>query len=286
MTLILAFKLTHGEGEAVLVASDSKATAAFGIAYEVKKIHPIRFKGNAAGIVSGAGDSALVKAAFKLADDVLMRYAEKEFPVSYDAFARASEEIQSGLLTKFSQLRGLNLEPDFRMILCGLDPSGKASIYTFDSRGLAEPVHENPGYAIIGSGFVTGGILLLKLLGYTSDVGLDGLALMNTFILDNVSEVDTAVGPFVGESYLMRIEHDKGARKVLLGALKDESLVEYKRKASRRRDLLRLVWRASDRLGEERVRELLSLPHEKHASSAVPPTHRHMNKRKSKRIGS
>ena len=65
MTLILAFKLTHGDGEAVLVSSDSKATAAFGIAYEVKKIHPIRFKGNAVGIVSGAGDSALVKAGFK-----------------------------------------------------------------------------------------------------------------------------------------------------------------------------------------------------------------------------
>ena len=282
MTLILAFKLAYGDGEAVLVASDSKATAAFGIAYDVKKIHPIRFKGSAVGIVSGAGDSALVKAGFKLTDDILMRYAEKEYPVSYDAFARASEEVQSALLTKFSQLRSLNLDPDFRMILCGLDPSGKASIYSFDSRGLSEAVHENPGYAIIGSGFVTGGVLLLKLLGYTQNIDLDGLALMNTFILDNVSEVDTAVGPFVGESYLMRIEHDKGARKIFLGALKDEALVEYKRKASSRRDLLRMVWRASDKLGEEKVRELLSPPREKHTSGAVTQRHRHSNKRKSK----
>lgn len=282
MTLILAFKLTHGDGEAVLVASDSKATAAFGIAYEVKKIHPIRFKGSAVGIVSGAGDSALVKAGFKLTDDILTRYAEKEYPVSYDAFARASEEVQSALLTKFSQLRGLNLDPDFRMILCGLDLSGKASIYSFDSRGLSESVHENPGYAIIGSGFVTGGVLLLKLLGYTQDVGLDGLALINTFILDNVSEVDTAVGPFVGECYLMRIEYDKGERQIFLGALKDEALVEYKRKASSRRDLLRMVWRASDRLGEEKVRALLSPPREKHTSGAVTQTHRNSNKRKSK----
>jgi len=212
MTLILAFKLTHGDGEAVLVASDSKATAAFGIAYDVKKIRPIRFKGSTVGIVSGAGDSALVKAGFKLADDILLRYAEKECPVSQESFAKAAEEVQSGLLAKFSQLRSLNLEPDFRMILCGLDLSGKASIYTYDSRGFCEPVHENPGYAIIGSGFVTGGVLLLKLLGYTPDVGVEGLALMNTFILDNVSEVDTAVGPFVGESYLMRIEHDHGTR--------------------------------------------------------------------------
>jgi hypothetical protein len=279
MTLILAFKLTHGEGEAVLVASDSKATAAFGIAYEVKKIRPIRFKGSAVGIVSGAGDSALVKAGFKLADDILVRYAEKEYPVSHDAFARAAEEVQSGLLTKFSQLRGLNLDPDFRMILCGLDLSGKASIYSYDGRGLSEPVHENPGYAMIGSGFVTGGVLLLKLLGYTPDVGLDGLGLMSTFILDNVSEVDTAVGPFVGECYLMRIEHDKGSRQIFLGALKDEALVEYKRKASSRRDLLRMVWKASDRLGEEKVRELLGPPHEKHTSVAVP---RHMHKRKRK----
>ena len=281
MTLILAFKLTHGDAEAVLVSSDSKATAAFGIAYEVKKIHPIRFKGNAVGIVSGAGDSALVKAGFKLADDILMRYAEKEYPVSHDAFAKASEEVSSGLLTKFNQLRGLNLEPDFRMILCGLDLSGKASIYAYDSRGLSEPVHDNPGYAIIGSGFVTGGVLLLKLLGYTPDVGLDDLALMNTFMLDNVSDVDTAVGPFVGESYLMRIEHDKGARRIFLGALKNEALVEYKRKASSRRDLIRMVWRASDRLGEEKVRELLN-PRPKHRSGAVAQAHHHMNKRKSR----
>ena len=282
MTLILAFKLIHGDGEAVLVASDSKATAAFGIAYEVKKIRPIRFKGSAVGIVSGAGDSALVKAGFKLADDILVRYAEKEYPVSHDAFARAAEEVQSGLLTKFSQLRGLNLDPDFRMILCGLDLSGKASIYSYDGRGLSEPVHENPGYAMIGSGFVTGGVLLLKLLGYTPDVGLDGLGLMNTFILDNVSEVDTAVGPFVGECYLMRIEHDKGARQIFLGALKDDALVEYKRKASSRRDLLRMVWKASDRLGEEKVRELLSPPRE-HTSGQAAEAHRHMNKRKPKR---
>jgi len=282
MTLILAFKLSHGDGEAVLVASDSKATAAFGIAYEVKKIRPIRFKGSAVGIVSGAGDSALVKAGFKLADDILLRYAEKEYPVSHDAFARAAEEVQSGLLTKFSQLRGLNLDPDFRMILCGLDLSGKASIYSYDGRGLSEPVHENPGYAMIGSGFVTGGVLLLKLLGYTPDVGLDGLGLMNTFILDNVSEVDTAVGPFVGECYLMRIEHDKGARQIFLGALKDDALVEYKRKASSRRDLLRMVWKASDRLGEEKVRELLSPPRE-HTSGQAAEAHRHMNKRKPKR---
>jgi len=280
MTLILAFKLTHGDGEAILVASDSKATAAFGIAYDVKKIHPIRFKGNPVGIVSGAGDSGLVKAGFKLADDILTRYAEKEYPVSHDAFARASDEVQSALLTKLGQLRSLNLEPDFRMILAGLDLSGKASIYAYDSRGISEAVHENPGYAIIGSGFVTGGVLLLKLLGYTQDVGLDGLALMNTFILDNVSEVDTAVGPFVGECYLMRIEHDKGARQIFLGALKDDALVEYKRKASRRRDLLRMVWTASDKLGEEKVRELLNPPREKHKGE-VTQTHRRTKKRKS-----
>jgi len=282
MTLILAFKLSHGDRDAVLVMSDSKATAAFGIAYEVKKIHPIRFKGNAVGIVSGAGDSGLVKGGFKLADDILMRHAENAYPVTHDAFAKASEEIQAALLTKFSQLRGHNLEPDFRMILCGLDLSGKASIYCYDSRGLSEPVHNNPGYAIIGSGFVTGGVLLLKLLGYTPDVGLDGLALMNTFVLDNVSEVDTAVGPFVGESYLMRLEHDKGGRRIVLGALSDDALVDYKRKASSRRDLLRMVWRASDRLGEENVRQLLNPPAENHSSAAVENARSHLRKRKSK----
>jgi hypothetical protein len=44
------------------------------------------------------------------------------------------------------------------------------------------------------------------------------------FIIDVVSEVDPSVGPFVGESYYMRVEEGR----VALGPLKEEALKEYK----------------------------------------------------------
>ncbi|MEM0328132.1 MAG: hypothetical protein QXN53_06130 [Thermoproteota archaeon] len=52
------------------------------------------------------------------------------------------------------------------MILVSVEHNGKSSIYLFDERGLAQPVHDNPGFAVIGTEFFTGGNLLLRLLGY------------------------------------------------------------------------------------------------------------------------
>jgi len=114
------------------------------------------------------------------------------------------------------------------MVLASVDHKGKESMYLFDERGLAQPVHDNPGFAVIGTGFFTGGNLLLRLLGYEPgksymlDVGA-----LSTFIIDVVSEIDPAVGPFVGESYYMRAEGEG----VLLDPLKEEAIKEYKEKA-------------------------------------------------------
>ena len=61
-------------------------------------------------------------------------------------------------------------------------------------------------------------------------------------------KVDPGVGPFVGESWLMRVEEGK----VFLGNLKTEALREYKER-SWRRELLKRLWRLLDAIGEERV---------------------------------
>jgi hypothetical protein len=119
---------------------------------------------------------------------------------------------------------------------------------------LAEPVHDNPGFAILGRGLFTGGALLLRLLGYIAEesYALD-LGLLSTFIIDVVSEVDPSVGPFIGESWYMRVEEGR----VVLGDLKPEALREYKGRVGKRRELLRRLWRLLDIVGEEKVEELL-----------------------------
>jgi len=133
-----------------------------------------------------------------------------------------------------------------------LDRNGKASIYQFDNRGLAQPVHDNPGFAVIGTGFFTGGNLLLRLLGYEPEKSymLD-VGALSTFIIDAVGEIDPAVGPFVGESYYMRAEGGE----VLPEPLTEEAIKEYKETAKRRKELIRRIWRTFDVAGEQKILE-------------------------------
>jgi hypothetical protein len=120
---------------------------------------------------------------------------------------------------------------------------------------LAEPAHDNPGFAVIGTGFVTGGNLLLRLLGYASEgesYAID-IGALSTFIIDVVSEIDPAVGSFVGESWYMRVKGNE----VLLGPLKEEAIKDYKTRAQRRKELLRRLWRLLDVAGEEKVENII-----------------------------
>ena len=76
--------------------------------------------------------------------------------------------------------------------------------------------------------------------------------MLTAFIIDLVNEVDSSVGPFLGESWLMRAREGK----VYLGPLREEAYKEFKWKVRARR-LIRRLWLACDELGEERVKEAL-----------------------------
>jgi len=173
---------------------------------------------------------------------------------AFEQFEDAVAEVESELIKRFSRLREQGIVPDFSMVLASVSPQGKASIYVFDERGLVELVRDNLGFAIIGKGFITEGNLLLRLLGYSPEESymLD-IGALSTFIIDVVSEVDSTVGPFVGESYYMRVEEGK----VVLGPLKPEAIKEYKLKAAKRKELLQQIWRLFDNLEEEYVEKVV-----------------------------
>ena len=123
-------------------------------------------------------------------------------------------------------------------------------------------MHDNPGYAVIGSGFITGGLLLLRLLGFSELVAsgsteLVDLGMLTAFIIDAVSEVDTSVGPFIGESWLMRLEKKDDKKEVVLGELKPEALREYKDRVEKRKEVLKRVWILCDYIGEDKVLKLI-----------------------------
>lgn len=199
----------------------------------------------------GAGDVPLIKQSYKIFEKILISLTIKKWESktpNFEQFELAVEEIESVLINRFRELRGQEIDPNVDMILASVDNSGRASIYRFDGRGLAEPVHDNPGFAVIGRGFVTGGNLLLRLLGYTPSYTGD-LGMLPTFIIDVVSERDPTVGSFLGENYLMRVE--KG--NVVLGPLKEEFIKEYKEKVQRRKDIIKRIWTLMDEFDEEKV---------------------------------
>lgn len=254
MTLILALKWILEDKEGVVVSSDSKVTVG-PVSYETRKVYPILLNVDRdfvpLAIAGGAGEASLIKQGYRICEKVLTEMAvrdwEKRTP-TFNQFEEAVGRIESIFIERFRRLREEGIEPSFSMILASVDVSGKASIYLFNKRGLAEPVHDNPGFAVIGIGFFTGGNLLLRLLGYdpAESYAID-IGELSTFIIDVVSEIDPAVGPFVGESYYMRVKDNE----ILLGPLKEEAIKEYKEKARQRKDLIRRVWRILDQVSEE-----------------------------------
>jgi hypothetical protein len=253
MTLVMALKWATKDGEAVLLTSDSRVTTDVGVAFEMKKIYPILFGDKHVAVVGVSGNTALAKQGFQVAQDVLTSYAERNYPISFLEFKTAVGEIEDRLVKRLSQLRSYGIQPSFQMVVGSVDLDGSASIYRFDDSGLSEPVHDSPGYAIIGSGMVTGGILLLRMLGYDQDLEL---GLVSAFIVDLVSEVDTSVGSFLGESYFMRVQVENGKRKIALGPLIGEALSTYKKQIGARRELVKRLWRACDQYGEDKVSEI------------------------------
>ena len=134
--------------------------------YEVRKVYPIVLEEDVPlAVAGGAGDADL------------------------RAVEEAVGRIEEAIMGKVGELRARDVEPDFSMVLASVDVKGRASIYVFNERGLVEPVHDNPGFALLGRGLFTGGALLLNLPGYAAkeSYALD-LGLFSIFVIDVVSE--------------------------------------------------------------------------------------------------
>jgi len=143
-----------------------------------------------------------------------------------------------------------------RLLLASVTQDGEPRLYVFDERGIAEPVHDNPGYALLGKGVITGGLLLLRLLDYRSENARKwNLGLLSAFIIDTVSEIDPTVSPFLGESYFIR--YSRKNKRVVLGPLKEEAYKEYKKHVRKRKSLFKLLWNAAERNGEDIVEKKL-----------------------------
>ncbi len=252
MTLVIA--LVWGTG--ILVSADSRVSGGY-VIHEEKKIYPVYFTRNDVdynlAVLAGAGDAALVKQGFYMAENVFREWLDtldvKRNPSSRELDDIISE-IEKRLMSRYRDIRILGLETDTVLLLASVTRRGEPRLYVFDDRGIAEPKHDSPGYALLGRGAVTGGLLLLRLLNYTRKKNWD-LGMLSSFIIDVVSEIDPSVSPFLGESLFIR--YDPEEKRVILGPLKKEAFKEYKEKIKSRKEAFRLLWEAMEYSSEENI---------------------------------
>lgn len=256
LTLVVAFKCASPEGEGIVVSSDSRATTEIGLMTSVQKIVAIHLGGSPIAVAAGAGDLRMVKYAISEAADKLKDWAKNKWngrtADSVGDFAQAVKDIETGLVDHFSYLRSRNIKITVNMVLACVTREGKAALYVFDNRGLATPAHDSPGFVCLGIGFVTGGSLLLRQL-YTEQLNVDEGETLAAYIIDQVSKVDTNVGPFEGEAYYFRMA--EGQPK--LGPLTREGFDSYKKQVIEREKLIRDVWIASHAIGPAELRKVI-----------------------------
>lgn len=246
----------EGDNEQLLITSDSKVTAGF-VSYETKKIYPIKIGEQSLAIAAGSGDASLIKQACRLAEVTIRnRYLNQwgNQQPTFEQFEEAVKHIESRLIRRFRELKNLDIEIRFRMILGNLSTDNRISLYVFDSRGLAQPVHYNPGYSIIGMGSITGGVLLYNLLGCNPrDMTIQRASYLSTFIIDAVSDIDPTVGPFVGELWYIRMENDT----IRVSELFEEYIEPITREIEKRKEILTRIWKCCDDIDSETIIEAI-----------------------------
>lgn len=251
MTLIVAICTEEKDSEGIIISSDSQATVG-PVTYRVKKIVPIMLDEEPLALVAGAGDTALVKKATEAAEEILIKNSIREWNAktpSYDQFKQAISEIETSLIEKISFYRERKLRIDFDFIVGSLDSTGKASLFVFDKRGMAHPVHDDPGFACIGSGFYLGGNLLLQQF-YSRPIDWLDAANLAAYVINQVSRVDAGVGPFEGDSFYFRLSPEK---ELSLGDMTRLGFQRRKREYDWRRKLLKYVWNQSSILGAKEI---------------------------------
>jgi len=255
MTLIVAICTVGEEGEGIVICSDSQATVG-PVTYRVHKIVPIRQGIEPLALAAGAGDTALIKKAIDSSKKILTKNSVREWngkTPSFDQFKETVPEIESSLVKKISFYKDRELTVNFDFLLGSVDSQGKTSLYVFDSRGIAQSVHDDPGFACIGSGFYLGGNLLLQQFS-SPNLDLDEACDLAAYVINQVSRVDAGVGPFEGDSWYFCVRKNKGP---FLGELSKKGFRMMKSEYEGRRKLLKYVWKHSDVFGAKGLYKII-----------------------------
>lgn len=255
MTLVLAICIGKEKRESILFSSDSQATNG-SVTYAAQKIFPILSQNDEPlAIAAGAGDIAMIKKAVDMSLEILDKNADEKWDNKtpyFDQFRQAIPAIETALVEKISKYRDMKIEFDFDFLLGSVGPHGTASLYFFDSEGITRPVHDDPRFACIGSGFYVGGNLLLQQF-YSPNIDVDEADHLAAYVINQVSKVDPGVGSFEGESWHFRLEDGKP----IVGYLTRSGLRETRSEYDSKQKLLKYVWEQSGVFGSKELLKMI-----------------------------
>jgi len=263
VTLVLAMVL----GKGVVVAADTRVSG-YGVYGEERKVYPVTYEDNGReyglAVVSGAGVSALVKGAYELIRNKytnLMEHVKSKEGAARNPNKREVEaivrETEVELMSRYSKLRELGMTDFPDILLATVTCEGEPLLYLFEA-GLANPMHEAPGYVILGHGELTGARLLLTLLGYKArEKQYWDHSILPVFIIDVVSAVDPTVSPFSDPHSSIYIRYSEESKTVVAGPLTPEAFKTAKNSVQKRIKAFQLIWELMEKEGEEKILKTL-----------------------------
>jgi hypothetical protein len=256
MTLVMAFRITgEDSGDAIIVTADSRVSGGSTV-FETEKITPIAFKDEERTIhylalVTGSGDGAIVKQLTRIVEIELRKLCAefwKNTP-SFDEFEEAMNQVQYEFWKKLQAFREkAGLTPRFQLLICSVDISGVASMYLFDETGTYNPVHKTPGFACLGRGVDTGGLMIVKQF-MPKKLTRTSALMLSAYAINMVSELDTSVGKFTGSSYHFGL---KDGKPVISSFIQDK-LDEPIERVVTRVSAMKKTWQLCDLFGESEV---------------------------------
>ncbi|MCG3110057.1 hypothetical protein L3N51_02354 [Metallosphaera sp. J1] len=252
----MTFVISMVAGQGVIFASDSRATSG-AVFEEERKILPIFVMDKQEvdlAVVAGAGNASIVKQSFQIISRHFTGYYQNmKVAPEGEELDRLVDQIQDTLMTRFQYLRQNGIQPDVSILL-GTLSGCEPRLYSFDSTGLYEPRHYDPGYEMIGIGRDTGGLTLLNLLGYSKDKNWD-MGLLTMFLIDVIARVNPYVSPVTSFIDSMYLRCENGRR--VMGPLQWKAFRRYKKSVEKRIEIIRTVWELGERLGDDSVLEAL-----------------------------
>lgn len=257
MTLIIAFRIKGVEdGDAVLITADSRVSGGSTV-FETEKITAIGFKSEKGtkshhlALVTGSGDGAIVKQLTRTVELELRELWSEHWknPPSFEEFEEAMDQVQYVFWKKLQAFKeNAGLTPRFQLLVCGVDNDGKASMYLFDENGVYNPVHKTPGFACLGRGVDTGGLMIVKQFR-PAELTLKPALMLSAYAINMVSELDTSVGKFTGSSSYFGLEGGKPIIKLF----KEDKLDISIERVATRVSAMKQTWRLCDLFGESEV---------------------------------